>query len=114
MYEQGMRRKDGSFETILNVQNARKVGEIQKDGFTGDVWLAEEFYAFSAAVFPRVLLTGPAAGRVVADDEGFIRQCWTSNDDRFKGAVVLTIEDADMLGIYTHQRIPLTFTPIQE
>jgi len=113
--EQGMRRKDGSFESLLNVRNVKRVGTITKDGFTGEVYLAEEFYAFSAAVYPRVLLIGAAAGRMIAEEgENFFRQCFSSNQDKFKGALVLTLEEADDYGIYVHPVTELQFTPFFE
>lgn len=115
MLEQGMRRRDGTFESLLNVKNAKLIGTVEKDGYTGEVYLAEEFYAFSSAVYPRILVTGAAAGRMVAEEgEGFYRQCFTANQDKFKGALVLTIEDAEDYGIYTQPRSALKFIPAKE
>lgn len=106
-----MRRRSGEYDPVLNAGEAEKIGDIEKDGFKGEAFIITEHYAFSSAKNPRIVIVGPAASRLI--NEGH-RQARIANQDWLKGCCVLTLEEAEELGIYTIQKSSLTFTPLEE
>ena len=83
----------------LIVWPVEQIGTFTFEGIEGVKWKGEIFFTLDESDRRRIFLTGPGAARMVSDPELGLRLSPVTGHGYFTEAVVLTIEEAQKLGI---------------